>query len=222
VAKPNARPTTKILIRLALLGALVLMILALMFILSDRDDPRPSLPESTGALAPSGPREIPPSSSATNSTSTTNGALKETSTACLGAGFALNSLSQLESYIQTQGPYELNHHWDNYFYQNAAGEKMIIHVVPDQLPSGKEVLKVKEFRDDEDGPTLIQESFTLDKEKLNLFKASKESVESLNFASGLEILRTLKEGELREVRISNDNGVLDCEILEGADYCECR
>jgi hypothetical protein len=156
--------------------------------------------------------------------------LFEISQNCLGKELAIGSISQINDLILKMGPYETYHHWDNYHYENTSGQKMIIQVVADQLDNGTEIQQIKEFRDDEDGPTFLKETIFLDPsklkfeldEKLKNFNVKKQTTESLNFKSGIDLKRTTEDGVVMELKISNSSGVLDCEIIQDLAHCSCR
>lgn len=122
-------------------------------------------------------------------------------------------------------------HWDNYHAQNEQGDKVIYHVVKEQDQNGNEVLLLKTFKDEDEGPVLLDEVRFYQREKLNSALDKKlrsgtieisQTIDSFQFPDGTEIKRTVENGEIQELRLASQKGILDCQKTEGITSCRCK
>ncbi len=153
------------------------------------------------------------------------------SESCLGEPLELGSIGEFDSFIKKKEFSDQAWNWDNYFLETPEGEKRTIHVVSDQNNNGVEVKALKVFREDPDGPTLLQEeSFTssadFDKALRKGLKmgvlTSKQTVDTLSSNKGLEIRRTTQDGVITELSLRSSKGVLDCRNSDTVLSCSCN
>ncbi|WPU65432.1 hypothetical protein [Peredibacter starrii] len=121
--------------------------------------------------------------------------------------------------------------WDNYHIVSPNGEKLVIHVVKDQDQNGNEIFVLKTFKDTDEGPVLLGEMRFYQREKLDAALEKKlenanveilQTIDSFQFDDGSEIKRTVENGEIQDLRIASEKGVLDCQKSEGIPSCECK
>jgi hypothetical protein len=156
--------------------------------------------------------------------------LLDQSQLCLGMALNLPSVDQFETWVKEQGSYNHGWHWDNYVIKTHSGEIRIFHVVKDQNKNGIEVLNLKDFREDSDGPTLISEKSFKDKfEMTNLLNKKlsfgtllyKQVVDTFQFRE-FEIKRVTENGIINNLTIRNPQGILDCQFSTNNSSCKCR
>jgi hypothetical protein len=153
------------------------------------------------------------------------------SSSCLGVFLKLDSLEAFADFLKDQGDHQHNWHWDNYFLETPLGETKIIHVVSDQNSNNVEIKALKVFREDSDGPTLLEEGTFHDDaafkkalaKKLTMGKLDqKQTTDSFSFDTGLEIKRTTENEVITELSLRTSSGVLDCQFSDNIPYCKCH
>lgn len=153
------------------------------------------------------------------------------SESCLGVPLELKSVDDFENFLKTQDISTQAWNWDNYFIDTPDGDKRTIHVVSDQNKNGTEVKALKVFREDADGPTLLEEESFLDPAQFEraLFEkqrsgvlTSKQTVDTLSSGKGLEIKRTTQNGIITDLSLRSSKGVLDCRFSDTVLSCSCK
>lgn len=152
---------------------------------------------------------------------------------CVHEGLAAVSQltnEQFEGWIKGKAHLR-NWNWDNYHIVAANGDKQVVHVVKDQDQNGNEVYALKTFKDTDEGPVLLGEMRFYQREKLDAALEKKlentsveirQTIDSFQFDDGSEIKRTVENGEIQDLRITSEKGILDCQKSEGIPSCECK
>lgn len=149
---------------------------------------------------------------------------------CLGVDLSLTDLSRFDEFVKTLGAEKPQWHWDN-FVLEIDGETRVLHVVSDQNQNGIEVLKLKVFREDDDGPTLLEEQSFLQRSALEenlkprLLEGTlkvKQTVDSFGLENGVEVKRTAENSEITELIFRGPKGILDCKVADAVLSCDCK
>lgn len=149
---------------------------------------------------------------------------------CLGLDMTLESGESLNDFLARKTSQE-DWHWDNYFLESPEGQDFIVHIVPVENNNGIEELALKVFREDEDGPTLMEERRFPGKKELEKALSqelrqgrlkSRQTVDTLQLGAGLEVRRSRENGEVRELLWRNSQGKLDCKVTDNLLSCECK
>ncbi len=149
---------------------------------------------------------------------------------CLGVALKLTPGERIEEFLARPENDE-TWHWDNYFIDSPEGTALTVHVVPTETGSGREALSLKTFREDDDGPTLLEEKQFLQRSELEKVLAQKlrqgtlktrQTVDTLHLNGDLEVKRTRDDGHVTELLWRSSRGKLDCKVLDDLLSCECN
>jgi hypothetical protein len=149
---------------------------------------------------------------------------------CLGIELELKPEETIEQFLTKLGAEE-SWHWDNYFLESPQGEALTIHVVPTENNNGREEFALKVFREDEEGPTLLEEKRFPKKSELEKALSQKlrqgtlktrQTIDTLHVTAGLEVRRSRENGHLTELLWRSAQGKLDCKVSDNLLSCECK
>ena len=149
---------------------------------------------------------------------------------CLGLELKLKPEDTIEQFLTKLGAEE-SWHWDNYFLESPQGEALTIHVVPTENNNGLEEFALKVFREDEEGPTLVEEKKFSKKSELERVLSQKlrqgtlktrQTIDTLHLPQGLEVRRSRENGQVTELLWRNAQGKLDCKVSDNLLSCECK
>jgi len=222
MGKLSVKLSTKLILGLASIAVLYVLL---------KQVPNNSTPQNNSSLVVEGKASKESALPETKADEKTSGEPKSFS--CVDEGLA--GVSQLNNQ-QFEGWVKAKSHlrewnWDNYHIVTPNGEKQVIHVVKDQDQNGNEVLMLKTFKDTDEGPVLLGEMRFYQREKLDAALEKKlentsveirQTIDSFQFDDGSEIKRTVENGEIQDLRITSEKGILDCQKSEGIPSCECK
>lgn len=133
------------------------------------------------------------------------------------------SLRELRQKLAPLGPATEETHWENTFYTQD-GTVFVWHLVPSESAEGVERWELKHFREDADGPTLIEGRPFLDKQAALAYRAKVVSNEakteqklSWNYEDQLTVTFTAGDS-VRELRVTSPLFQLGCS----KSSCRCE
>lgn len=169
------------------------------------------------------------SSSITSTQMVSENLLKEAQS-CLGVELKFRPKDSIEQFMTKLGGEE-SWHWDNYFLESPQGEALTIHVVPTENNNSLEEFALKVFREDDEGPTLLEEKRFSKKSELERALnqklrqgtlKTKQTIDTLHLSAGLEVRRSRENGQVTELLWRNAQGKLDCKVSDNLLSCECN
>ncbi len=204
--------------RFVLVGLAVGLAAGLFYVFSSEQVPTPvasTVPVAAQITAPALPEGRPPTVDQVATLAAPLDTLK-----CKDLSPLLDSidglkLQDLRQKLAPLGPATEQTHWENTFYTQD-GTAFVWHLVPTESAEGSERWELKHFREDADGPTLIEGRPFLDKQAALAYRkkvvsneATTEQKQSWNYGDTLTVTFTAAD-TVRELRVTSPLFQFDC------------
>jgi hypothetical protein len=203
--------------RFVLVGLAVSLAAGLFYIFSTEDVPTP-VASTVPVTAPTTAPVLPEGPSPVQKVASLAAALETLK--CKDLSPLLDSidglkLQDLRQKLAPLGPSTEQTHWENTFY-TVDGIAFVWHLVPTESAEGSERWELKHFREDADGPTLIEGRPFLDKRAAMAYRkkvvsneATMEQKLSWNYGDTLTVTFTAAD-TVRELRVTSPLFQFDC------------